>query len=379
MNIDCEIKEGVLLLKVVGRLSFDNAGELENIFLHNYQPGLQVKLNLSSLDYISSAGLRVLLTIDKRLSSQGCHLIIVGVKPEVMEVFSETGFDQILTFEDIIPTVDLSHATLLGEGMCGEVYQMSQDTILKLYKDGYRQAMIEKEKKYAKEALILGIPTAISLNIVRQGNRYGILFELINAKSLKKVMVKDYAHVENYVHQLVDLIKIVHHAVGDPTRLPDRLQEQIALVESADWLSAEEKKKVFAIIDSLPQAKTCIHGDFHPGNVMYNDGEPVFIDMGDFAIGHPYQDISQFANIFHDDEPQGFGEKMTGLDDEKRHHVYDLFMQYYFDNPSPEELAKIEGEYRKFMMIRQFFFIANFPSTREANIKRVRHYLANYR
>lgn len=55
--------------------------------------------NFSALDYISSAGLRVLLTAQKKVNASGNTMKIIGVKPEIKEIFEMTGFAGIMTIE----------------------------------------------------------------------------------------------------------------------------------------------------------------------------------------------------------------------------------------------------------------------------------------
>jgi anti-anti-sigma factor len=72
------------------------ADSLAEVFTSN--PGNLV-FNFSALDYISSAGLRVLLTAQKKVNASGNTMKIIGVKPDVKEIFEMTGFAGIMTIE----------------------------------------------------------------------------------------------------------------------------------------------------------------------------------------------------------------------------------------------------------------------------------------
>jgi anti-sigma B factor antagonist len=72
------------------------AGELDKVF----EVGkVNLLFDFSALDYISSAGLRVMLSAQKRVNALGAAMKITGAKPEVKEIFEVTGFTGIMTLE----------------------------------------------------------------------------------------------------------------------------------------------------------------------------------------------------------------------------------------------------------------------------------------
>ena len=83
----------------------------------------------------------------------------------------------------IFREISLEGAEKIGEGAHGEVYRIDEETIAKVYRDSEPLEKIRKEKELSKWAFVKGIPTAISYDIVRVGDRYGVVYELLNAKS----------------------------------------------------------------------------------------------------------------------------------------------------------------------------------------------------
>ena len=96
LNIN-KIKENQsAIVSLEGRLDTVTAPELEKE-LHALRPGLtELKLDFAKLDYISSAGLRVLLSAQKVMNKQG-KMTLTNVSETVMEIFEVTGFSDILT------------------------------------------------------------------------------------------------------------------------------------------------------------------------------------------------------------------------------------------------------------------------------------------
>ncbi len=89
-----------LAIAVKGRLDTNTAPELEKAALEALEGVKELNLDLVNLDYISSAGLRVVLMLHKHMSGEGGKLIVSHPKDEVMEVFDMTGFSSFLNIEE---------------------------------------------------------------------------------------------------------------------------------------------------------------------------------------------------------------------------------------------------------------------------------------
>ena len=98
MNIKTERTDGNLTITLEGRLDITTAPYLEAELNQNLSGVEKLLFDFSSLEYLSSAGLRVLLSAQKRMNRQG-SMAIRNVRDEIMEVFKRTGFTDILTLE----------------------------------------------------------------------------------------------------------------------------------------------------------------------------------------------------------------------------------------------------------------------------------------
>ena len=98
MTIEKKINQESLTLIVSGRLDTQTAPELENV-LDDSLPGIkELTFDMKNLEYVSSAGLRVILKAQKAMNAQG-SMKLTGVNDSIMEVFDITGFLDILTIE----------------------------------------------------------------------------------------------------------------------------------------------------------------------------------------------------------------------------------------------------------------------------------------
>lgn len=100
-TIQSEWADDILVLKPVGRIDSNNAAAAEEIVVGHIDKGAQrLALDMSALDYISSAGLRVLLLTAKKLRQTGGRVVLFDVRPAVHEVLEVSGFLAILPVSD---------------------------------------------------------------------------------------------------------------------------------------------------------------------------------------------------------------------------------------------------------------------------------------
>lgn len=95
MNISTDKKGTALTIALEGRLDTTTSPELEACIEENLSDVTELTFDMKELEYISSAGLRVLLSAQKKMSKVG-HMEVINVNETIMEVFEVTGFVDIL-------------------------------------------------------------------------------------------------------------------------------------------------------------------------------------------------------------------------------------------------------------------------------------------
>jgi len=98
MKINKTIDGNKLIVELDGRLDTMTAPELEEAIKGDVEAVASAVLDLTNLEYVSSAGLRVILSIHKVLSKKE-GLVVKNINETVSEVFEATGFSDILTIE----------------------------------------------------------------------------------------------------------------------------------------------------------------------------------------------------------------------------------------------------------------------------------------
>ena len=120
-------------------------------------------MDSENLEYISSAGLRVILRLKKAEPS----LKVINVSADVYEIFDITGFTEIITIEKAYRKLSVEGCEAIGKGANGTVYRLDPDTIIKVYHNADALADIHRERELARRAFVLGIPTAIPYDVVK--------------------------------------------------------------------------------------------------------------------------------------------------------------------------------------------------------------------
>ena len=99
MRIEKTGNQEKLTMKVIGRLDTTTSPQLEETLKSSLEGINHLTMDFSSLEYISSAGLRVLLFAHKAMKKREGVMVVRGANEEVREVFTITGFAEILTVE----------------------------------------------------------------------------------------------------------------------------------------------------------------------------------------------------------------------------------------------------------------------------------------
>ncbi|WP_028510095.1 STAS domain-containing protein [Ruminococcus sp. NK3A76] len=96
MTLNKSTENGKVLIAVEGRVDTTTSAELGDMLNTAVDETDEITLDMEKLVYISSAGLRVLLTAHKAMSKKGGFLLLKNVNPDIYEIFEITGFANIL-------------------------------------------------------------------------------------------------------------------------------------------------------------------------------------------------------------------------------------------------------------------------------------------
>lgn len=262
-------------------------------------PEAALVLDAEELKYISSAGLRQIL----RLKKTNKDFKVINVNSEIYEVFEMTGFSEMMDIQKAYRKMSVEGCEVIGEGSNGIVYRLNPDTIIKVYKNNDALADIHRERELARTALVMGVNTAIPYDVVKVGDNYGSVFELLSAKSITKWIGADHDNIDEYIGVFINMLKEIHETPVKPGTLPSEKQVVANWVKYLKGhIDDEHYNKLEKLIDDVPESDFMLHGDYHTNNVHYDKKEAILIDMDTICVGDP---IFEFGSIYN--AYQGYG------------------------------------------------------------------------
>lgn len=353
------VENGRLVIALEGRIDAENseARELEIRQAMEQNPGLPLTLDADALKYISSSGLRVLVKLVKGGQSD---LTIRNASPEIYDIFDVTGLTTMINVQKRMRRIDVEGCPIIGEGAFGTVYRLNGDTVVKVFRDGEASLpIIEAETAKAREAFISGVPTAIPFDIVRVGDQYGSVFEMIDAQNCNELVVGDPAALDDLIPRYAAFLKAMHGMEVKPGRLDaarDRFLENLEAY--APVLDGETDARLKALLQAMPEDRHLIHGDAHLKNIMISSGEIIVIDMDHICTGNPaFEFASLFATYvaFSEDDPDDMRVFM-GLDCETAEKIYRDTLRNYLGEVEAAMFETIERKievlgYMRFLTI----------------------------
>ncbi len=241
--------------------------------------------------------------------------------------------------------ISIENAPKIGEGAHGEVYRIEEDTIVKVYRPFVSMDAIQKEKKLARWAFVKGLPTAISYDIVKVGDRYGVVYEMLNARSASDYIKESEVNLDIFIDKSVDLLKKIHSVEVADGELPDMKKIHFDWAEKCKpYLDNVQYDKLIGLIEDVPERHTLLHADYHLKNIMVSGSELMLIDMDTLCFGDPIFELATIYNSYR--EFPSIAPKAAlflGIDVETAYRIFDRTLDAYLgeeERIKRDEIAK---------------------------------------
>lgn len=343
--MEYKIENETIIVSPVGQINSTNADTVEKEIRDCLKDLQKLILDFEKVDYVSSAGLRILL----RLKNSVADFRVINVNLDVFNVLDMTGFTKIINVQRICRKIDISNCKKLGEGANGIVYRISPDMIVKVYKNTDCLDEINNEKNLATKAFVLGIPTAISYDIVQAGVYFGSVFELLNADSLQNLLQEHPENINQYVDISINLVKKIHNIETIDPSFPLITEEFDKFARyNKEFLPLEFGEKLVKLTEEIPYDNHLIHGDFHIKNIFVQNDEALLIDMDTLARGNKIFEFAFMYNTYI-----GFGAydkiKISGflnIPNEVAEMFWHKSIETYFKDLKRDEIEAIKDKIR---------------------------------
>ncbi|MBR3245180.1 MAG: phosphotransferase [Parasporobacterium sp.] len=346
------------IFRLKGRIDSNNAAEIEKEIRAFLPEGFQGELTMdaSDLSYVSSAGLRVFLRLKKEIG----QIRIIHVNRDVYEILEMTGMNQIIETEKSLRQMEIDGCPEIGRGAHGIVYRIAPDTIVKVYHPGEKIERIRKERELARWAFVKGIPTAIPYDIVRIGDQYGTVFELLNARSASEYVQESTKQMDAFISDSVHLLKQIHAIQADPGELPDMKEQMLTWLGSSrdfpeirEGLTDEAFDQLEQMIRETPDSRMLLHADFHLKNILVCEDELMLIDMDTLCTGDPIFDLATIYNSYREFPSIDAGAAaFLGIDVETAYRICDQTMEQYLSDMDPAGRAEVIKKAQLFGCVR---------------------------
>lgn len=329
-----------LVLFLSGKIDSSNAAEFAAQIRSalSDHPDLPWLMDAGDLEYISSAGLRVLLRLKQET---GNGMTIRNVSSQIYDTLSMTGFTEIMNVQRQLRCISVEGCPVIGQGAIGTVYRLDADTIVKVFELSTCLPDIEKEQKKARQALVRGIPTAIAYDIVRVGDKYGAVYEMLKADNCNDLIVRDPARLDEIIAIYAALLKKMHSVEMQPGEFPDAREVYCGYLDALNGILPDDiLDRVRAMILKMPPELHVIHGDIQMKNVMLSDREPMIIDMETLCVGNPVFDFAGLwmAYCAFDEDDPGNSMAFLGFNEETSLYIYQKVVSLYFsDDPALQQ------------------------------------------
>ena len=357
MTLNFNLNDGVLTVSADGRLDTEASvrfdAEIAEISRSN--PHESMVLDAEKLQYVASSGLRTILKLVKTEK----NFSMENVSESVYNVFEMTGFSRIMTIRKALRKIDLEKCERIGFGGNGAVYRVSEDEIVKVNYNPATYAALDMELAKAKEAFLLGIPTAISFDLVDCGEgRRGVVYETIKSKTLGETIQSSPERMEELTEKYIEQLNILHAVHTDNPVFGNAKDSYRKQVEDASkFLTAEEGKMLEQILEVLPEGDRLVHCDAHPKNIMIQDEEMLWIDMEGMSVGHPIYDLISISAVLNGMRTDEVTMSICGMDIQTVLRFKECFIRKYFKTDDPEAVQKYSSMIDVLRLIRAVFAI----------------------
>ena len=243
-----------------------------------------------------------------------------------------------------------------GEGGQALTYTKKDGSSLaKMFMHGLGSETVEHEFLISKAVYEAGIPCPKPIRLVTDGERFGGEYEVIAGKrSFTRIISQDPEQLEPLTLKFARLGKQLHATPANTEVFPDMKEVIRPWIEKSTCISEPLRARLLATLDSLPSPKTCLHGDFHIGNIITDGKKDYWIDLGDFSYGAPEWDLSMNLYLAYYMSPENM-DLLFHLDPATFRKHWSILVRTYYGVQTLEEQQACEKNLLKYTALKLLF------------------------
>lgn len=345
---DFSVKKDGIALFFKGRVNKENVLNVKEYLDKEHK----FIFDFKDVSVVTFSGLRGLII----LLDEGYHFVIREASKVVAARFDECGLSTRISILRSASYYEIGDSEKSGDGYTADSYFTKDgETMFKLYYPFVDPKEVEREKRYSKEAMLLGIPTPLSGGMIKVGDKNGVLFERIHEKvSYARALSNNPEKNDELAKEFAELAKKLHTTKCNKDVFPNAKETYIEYIKAFKDITEEERNKLIKFVQNIEDRDTCLHGDFHMGNAIFTpQGQKLFIDMGDFSYGHPYFDLGTMHFLCHTHN-EDTTMRVFHCTSAQVKEFYNNFIKYYFGEGA--DIEKINNDIKHFAALTIIHF-----------------------
>lgn len=257
------------------------------------------------------------------------------------------------------PQVTLSEWTQVGEGYNGQAFvsDAHPGVMLKLVRREMGSACkVEQEFHAAKTAYEIGLPTPRMYEIVRDGADHGYLCQAIaGKKSISRLCADQPERIPEYAAMMAEYGHMLHSTPVEVSAYVPSMKDLLLQALAASPLVTDgRREQLTSVVRAMPDDRTCLHGDFQPGNLLLAGEKLYWIDLGWLAQGWYMMDLAHLYKMMVEDSILPPVQDLTHMTREQMLAFWDAFARAYTGRDDIEALNRELRPYAVLDIIRTF-------------------------
>ena len=184
----------------------------------------------------------------------------------------------------------------IAAGRTARIFRLDTGAVWKRYEQAVARETVEREVAAMALARARGLPVPEPGPAERRDGRWGLTMPFVAGLNGMQRLMAGLDGEEDGAIALARLQARVHACDG--AGLTDYKDLLAAAIRAADPLTPSERAAVLEVLAGLPSGNSLLHGDFHPGNLIWSDDGPVMVDWVMAGYGHPAADIARSLTLF---------------------------------------------------------------------------------
>lgn len=250
-------------------------------------------------------------------------------------------------------TVDMNDYEQSGDGFTAVSYNHKDgDRMMKLYAPFIPDTVPLQELTTARNVYDMGINTPRALRLVTDGDRNGVEFErIVGKQSFARAISNHPEDLEKYAVKFAEMCRKLHNTPCNTLKFKSERQFYMEILKSVTEFTDDEKEKIRRFVRSVPEAKTCLHGDMHIGNVITDGEREWWIDLADFRYGNPMFDMGMW-NFLCNEISEELAFNLFHITKQSMQEVWRVFVREYFGTSDYERIYSMVAPYTALRMMK---------------------------